>query len=137
MRIGEPRTRPNGWSACPRRRRVVIVVERDGSRRWSEATGAAAPLELDELPLRADLLDELRELDSKWRATLADDHDGEAFFLGDWAIDDLECRGRAIWRRIRSGLGAEFCIGWKPPHAARPIYAEDSGSGPNDDYLPF
>ena len=133
--IDVPADRAPGTDAIPRRPRVVLTVEGDGHIRWWDPRGGHGPLELGALPLSPDLVAELRDVERRLLDAEPEDEDD---FYDFWERRQLLAEARALWRRARRQLSGRWVVGYQPPDADRPIYAERRPEGtPEFDDIPF
>lgn len=123
----------------PVRPRLVLVADGRGAVRWWDPSATRGPLEVSEVPLSADLRDELERLREGFEAVAARS-EGHRGFDHEMVRAELDRRAAEVWCRARTELAAHFAVGFlgsgmrSPAWTPRELYGPD---GDEDDDIPF
>lgn len=125
-------TRPAG----PQRRRVVLVLDKSSELRWWDTDTTAGPSSIDELPISAQLRDDLlafarkaRKLQKK-RARHTSSHDRYEL---DRAQERLDQRALELWLSVRCELARDHVVGFLGPNMVAPAWSHADLPGRSDD----
>lgn len=126
----ERRTRP----------RLVLIVEEGSGLRWWDPSGSAGPVDVDGLPVSAQLAKELRDLEALTRN--ATDPDTLPEFVESFEAGYQEYmlaeRTRTVWARVRRELGRRYAVGVMLRGMSQPAWSpEELSDSDEDDDIPF
>jgi hypothetical protein len=120
------------------RRRLVLFADGSGDVRWWDPSGRGGPVDVDAVPVSAELraaLERLREESAELhaRAAVGADEDFDHFDLGA-EREGLEEDARGLWRRARHELGRRFAIGFLGRGMTRPVWSPDQLEEDDDEF---
>ena len=112
------------------RPRLVLFADGSGDVRWWDPSGSGGPVDVDAVPVSAELraaLERLREDYAALHARAAVGAD-DGFDRLDQSVEreGLEEDARELWLRARHELGRRFAIGFLGRGMTRPIWSPDA-----------
>jgi hypothetical protein len=121
------------------RERIVLVADGSSELRWWDPSGRGGPLELDQLPLSAELVEDLKRLSAAYVRVAADDlpEDPMDGLERDMYRSSLDERMRELWVRVRAELGRRYAVGLLAPGMTRPSWSPSELADEDDDDIVF
>src|SRR3954447_1659036 len=123
------------------RPRLVLIADEGGGLRWWDSSASTGPIDLDDLPVSADLAEELRALGTAFESSQREQSD-ESDFMDEmergWQGYVLDKRTRSLWDRVRRELGRRYAVGLMLDGMSRPAWSpEELSDEDGDDDIPF
>ena len=121
----------------PSRPRVVLCATGSPDIRWWDPTGSDGPGDIGDLPVSAELAQQLLRLRDGYRRLGDQEASGEAAGMEAlevaWEREELDSRALLLWRRARAELRRSFAVGFLGPNMRQPAWSPAQLEEPDDD----
>lgn len=119
-----------------RRPRLVLLADGTADVRWWDPTAGAGPLPAEDVPVSAELAEQLAHLRRRF-AELPGEAEGlDPFHLG-MVRGALQAEAARLWRRARAELGRRYAVGFLGPGMHAPVWSPAELQEEQDDECPF